>query len=135
MLWSHTRARNLVEKKSPNDKCNSFTGNISLLFLFFSGLDPECPSYYGNRSACHMMLSQYQQALEDARTSVSLDSAFVKGYIRIAKCCLTLGDAVSAGQALDKASHIEPKNAAVMQVRVRETKTSLLAYVQTCYVS
>ena len=66
-----------------------------------------------------MMLSQYQQALEDARASVSLDAAFVKGYIRIAKCCLSLGDAVSAGQALDKASHIEPKNAAVMQVRYR----------------
>ena len=92
--------------------------------LPFSGLDPECPAYYGNRSACHMMLSQYQQALEDARASVSLDSAFVKGYIRIAKCCLTLGDAASAGQALDKASHIEPKNAAVMQVRVREMHSS-----------
>ena len=28
-----------------------------------------------------MMLSQYQQALEDARASVSLDSAFVKGWV------------------------------------------------------
>ena len=64
-----------------------------------------------------MMLSQYTQALEDARASVSLDAAFVKGYVRIAKCCLTLGDAASAGQALDKASEVEPKNAAVMQVR------------------
>ena len=63
------------------------------------------------------MLSQYTQALEDARASVSLDAAFVKGYVRIAKCCLTLGDAASAGQALDKASEVEPKNAAVMQVR------------------
>ena len=70
-----------------------------------------------------MMLSQYTQALEDARASVSLDAAFVKGYIRIAKCCLTLGDAASAGQALDKASEIEPKNAAVMQVRERGTET------------
>ena len=69
-----------------------------------------------------MMLSQYTQALEDARASVSLDAAFVKGYVRIAKCCLTLGDAASAGQALDKASEVEPKNAAVMQVRMKETE-------------
>ncbi len=64
-----------------------------------------------------MMLSQYAQALDDAKTSVGLDASFVKGYIRIAKCCLTLGDAVSAGQALDRASQVEPKNAAVMQER------------------
>ena len=99
--------------------------NLSPLFLsvhLLAGLDPECPAYYGNRSACHMMLSQYTQALEDARASVSLDAAFVKGYVRIAKCCLTLGDAASAGQALDKASEVEPKNAAVMQVRMKETE-------------
>jgi DnaJ family protein C protein 7 len=80
-------------------------------------LDPDCPAYYGNRSACHMMLSQYPQALADAKTSVSLDAAFVKGYIRMAKCCLTLGDTVTAGQALDKAAGVEPKNAAVIQER------------------
>jgi hypothetical protein len=53
-----------------------------------------------------MMLSQYPQALGDAKTSVSLDAAFVKGYYRIAKCCLTLGETVTAGQALDKAAGV-----------------------------
>ena len=78
-------------------------------------MDPECPAYYGNRSACHMMLSQFPQALEDARTSVTLDPAFVKGYVRMAKCCLTLGDAANAGQALDKASSVEGQNSSVIQ--------------------
>ncbi len=76
-------------------------------------MSPETASFYGNRSACHMMLSQFAQALEDARSSVQLDAAFVKGYIRVAKCCVSLGDVVSAKQALNKAKELEPQNAAV----------------------
>lgn len=54
-------------------------------------LCPENPSYYGNRSACYMMLGMYKKALDDAQTSVALDPKFTKGYIRIAKCCIALG--------------------------------------------
>merc|ERR1719422_411945 len=80
----------LYKTKNYRDALQRYSEAISL--------DPECPAYYGNRSACHMMLSQYTQALEDARASVSLDAAFVKGYVRIAKCCLTLGDAAACRQ-------------------------------------
>lgn len=54
-------------------------------------LCPDNASYYGNRSACYMMLGNYKKALEDAQKSVALDPAFTKGYIRIAKCCIALG--------------------------------------------
>lgn len=37
------------------------------------------------------MLGQYKNGLEDARRAVALDLSFVKGYVRIAKCCLALG--------------------------------------------
>lgn len=57
-----------------------------------------------------MMLSQYSKALEDARTSVQIDANFVKGYIRIAKCCMTLGDVGGAKSALQHASSIDPRN-------------------------
>ena len=45
-----------------------------------------------------MMLSQYNKALDDAKTAVGLDSNFVKGYVRIAKCCIALGETSSAKQ-------------------------------------
>ena len=61
-------------------------------------LCPENPAYYGNRAACHMMLSQYHKALEDAKTAVTLDNTFVKGFVRIAKCCIALGETPSAKQ-------------------------------------
>ena len=76
---------------------------------------PECPALYGNRSACHLMLSQFTQALDDAKCSVKLDANYVKGYVRVSKCYVTLGDAISAQQAIDKALKIEPTNVGALQ--------------------
>ena len=42
-------------------------------------LCPQTAAFYGNRSACHMMLSQFTQALADAKNAVQLDAEFVKG--------------------------------------------------------
>ena len=70
-----------------------------------------CPmnvTYYGNRSACRLMLNMYQHALEDARESIRLDPGFTKGYVRIAKSCLALGDAAAALNAINKAEELDP---------------------------
>jgi len=75
-------------------------------------LCPENPAYYGNRSACHMMLAQYSKALDDAKTAVNLDSNFVKGFVRIAKCCIALGETPSAKQAIDQGLTLEPESKA-----------------------
>lgn len=56
-----------------------------------------------------------EQALQDAKRSVQLDDRFSKGYLRIVKCCLLLGDLVGAEQALRKIQEVEPKNAALRQ--------------------
>jgi len=58
-------------------------------------------------------LSQFSQALQDAKTAVQLDRDFVKGYVRVAKCCISLGDVVSADQAIDRVLVLEPANTAV----------------------
>nr|CAD7398666.1 unnamed protein product [Timema poppensis] len=73
-------------------------------------LCPESPAYYGNRAACYMMLHHYKEALEDAKKSVSLDKTFVKGYIRIVKCSLALGDIITAESAIAKVQELEPNN-------------------------
>jgi len=70
-------------------------------------LCPQTAAFYGNRSACHMMLSQFSAALNDAKTAVQLDRDFVKGYVRVAKCCISLGDVVSAEQAIDRVLALE----------------------------
>merc|ERR1719412_2277871 len=55
-----------------------------------------------------MMLSQYHKALEDAKTAVNLDNNFVKGFVRIAKCSVLLGEIPSAKQAVERGLRIEP---------------------------
>ena len=73
-------------------------------------LCPESVAYYGNRAACRMMMGLYQDALEDARESTRLDSGFAKGYVRIAKCCLALGDTAAALNAVNKAEELDPNS-------------------------
>jgi len=84
-------------------------------------LCPGCPAFYGNRAACHMMLGQFVQALEDARTSVQFDPNFVKGYVRVAKCCVALGELHAARQAINTAMSINKDDS----VKFDLEKTSL----------
>ncbi|XP_017784313.1 PREDICTED: dnaJ homolog subfamily C member 7 [Nicrophorus vespilloides] len=76
----------------------------SALPLYTEAIDlcPKTASYYGNRSACYLMLNKYREALEDARRAIQLDPTFTKGYIRVLKCGIALGDITTAEGALKK---------------------------------
>ncbi|XP_050501625.1 dnaJ homolog subfamily C member 7 isoform X2 [Diabrotica virgifera virgifera] len=65
-------------------------------------LCPNVAPYYGNRAACYMMLYRFTEALEDVRKSVQLDPEFVKGYIRMLKCAIAMGDTTTADFAIKK---------------------------------
>jgi len=73
-------------------------------------LCPDTAAFYGNRAACHMMLGDYKAALNDSRQAISIDSKFEKGYVRMAKCCLSLGDMVGVEQAINKLMEVDAKN-------------------------
>lgn len=74
---------------------------------------PENASYLGNRTACHMMLANYKEALNDAKRSIILDPKFEKGYLRAAKCCLFLGDIVQTEQTIKKFLELDASNTAL----------------------
>jgi len=88
----------LYKLKQYRDALNKYSEAIDLC--------PQCVSFYGNRSACYLMLGQPRQALEDARNSIKLDPDFTKGWTRVARCCILLGDTVSAKQALTKLGNL-----------------------------
>lgn len=73
-------------------------------------LCPDNPAYYGNRSACLMMMGDYKGALRDSRDAIAIDDKFEKGYDRIIKCCLSLGDIVGAEQMIKKLVEIGSNN-------------------------
>lgn len=51
---------------------------------------------------------RYVEALEDIRKSVQLDPNFVKGYTRMAKCGIALGDLTTAEYAIKKVQSLQP---------------------------
>lgn len=59
------------------------------------------------------MLSNYTNALNDARTAVRLDPNFEKAYVRIAKCCVAKGDIIGAEQAIKKIEELDPQSNSV----------------------
>lgn len=60
-----------------------------------------------------MMLGDYKAALADARHAVQLDAGFEKGFVRIAKCCVALGDVTAAEQACKRVLELTPSSKAV----------------------
>lgn len=97
----------LFKEKKYNEALEKYSRAISMR--------PTYPVFYGNRSACYMMLSQFPQALQDAKYSVQLDDKFLKGYSRILKCSIAIGDLVSARQAAEKYKEIDPKSTTILE--------------------
>uniref|UniRef100_A0A8D8UDQ7 DnaJ homolog subfamily C member 7 n=1 Tax=Cacopsylla melanoneura TaxID=428564 RepID=A0A8D8UDQ7_9HEMI len=76
---------------------------------------PAVAAYYGNRSACYMMLGMYTYALDDAKHALSLDPKFSKALIRQIKCNIALGDVPTAHANLKTLAELDPSNPAIAQ--------------------
>ncbi|XP_018787685.1 PREDICTED: dnaJ homolog subfamily C member 7 isoform X2 [Bactrocera latifrons] len=102
------------KKKLGNDQYKAENYHAALkLYSDAIQLCPDFAAYYGNRSACYMMLSNYINALSDARQAVRLDPKFDKAYARIAKCCLIMGDMIGSEQAIKKVLELDSQSNAV----------------------
>lgn len=55
------------------------------------------------------MMGDYKGALNDSQYAVSIDNQFYKGYERIIKCCLALGDISMAEQTIEKCTNKKNK--------------------------
>ncbi|XP_053693082.1 dnaJ homolog subfamily C member 7 isoform X2 [Sabethes cyaneus] len=100
------------EKKNAGNEQYKIKRYDAALSLYTEAINlcPDTPAYYGNRAATYIMLGDYKSALRDAKMAVSLDDKFEKGYMRIAKCCLMMGDLVGTEQAIKKFLEIDPVN-------------------------
>lgn len=73
-------------------------------------LDPTNTVYFSNRAAAYSTSQQYDKAVSDARTSISLDPSYAKGYSRLGMALLSLGDSPSALEAYEKGLKVEGSN-------------------------
>ena len=92
-------------------------------------LFPKCAAFYSNRSACYLMLQDPHKAMEDALASTTLDNTFQKGWARLARCSIILGDTVTARQALSKLPPneypLEQANVELLETIRADTLTAL----------
>ncbi|XP_047515372.1 dnaJ homolog subfamily C member 7 isoform X1 [Pieris napi] len=111
------------EKKESGNHLYKFKNYKGALAMYEESIKlcPENAAYYGNRSACYMMLGMYKKAVEDAQKAVALDSTFTKGYIRMAKCCIALGDLSGAEQAITRATELGGADCALNEKRALES--------------
>jgi len=92
-----TRLRQAEELKGLGNDYFGAKDYHKALEMYTKAIDalPEAP-FYGNRSACFMMLKKYKLAQSDARTAVQIDPTFTNGYLRLLRATLALGDTVGA---------------------------------------
>eukprot|EP00088_Acartia_fossae_P023267 TRINITY_DN2432_c0_g1_i1.p1 TRINITY_DN2432_c0_g1~~TRINITY_DN2432_c0_g1_i1.p1 ORF type:complete len:503 (-),score=178.02 TRINITY_DN2432_c0_g1_i1:1243-2751(-) len=131
LVHQDTKQKLADERKEEGNQLYKLKNYREALAKYTEAIDlcPQCASFYGNRSACYLMLGQPRQALEDSKTATSLDPLFVKGWSRLAKCSVMLGDTVTARQAMQRAggndSDQEKRNLDVLERFKEETMNSL----------
>jgi DnaJ family protein C protein 7 len=111
------KAQKLAElKKERGNKLYKIKKYQQAIALYTEAIElcPDSSAYYGNRSACYMMLYQYELALKDAKRAVALDRSFAKGYIRIAKCSLAIGEVTAAKTAFSTVRKLSLTNSAIV---------------------
>ena len=71
------KGNGLVKEKKYKEALDCYSKAIEI--------DPNDPILYSNRSAMHLNLSEYEQALTDADKAISLKADYSKGYLRKGK--------------------------------------------------
>jgi len=130
LLHSDTTQRLADERKEEGNQLYKQKKYREALHKYTEAIDlcPQCASFYGNRSACYLMLGQPRKAVEDSKTATTLDPLFVKGWSRLVKCSIMLGDVVTARQAMQKAGGQQDQDSRNLETleRFKEETTNSL---------
>ena len=73
-------------------------------------MDPDNVLILGNRCACYLALKKYDLAIKDAEKSINLDKSFIKGYYRLSKALIGIGNHERATQTTKLGLSIDPMN-------------------------
>lgn len=86
-------------------------------------MDPKNAIYFANRSACHLALKNFKDALEDAKIALGFDSLYVKAILRLGKAQIALGQLEEAIKTYKRASYKLPM---VNEINTELEKTNII---------
>lgn len=98
-----TQGNELMNKGQYKDAINLYSKAISVY--------PENPAYYTNRAVANQMLNDYDNAIIDAKFSLSIDPLYSKGYTRLGDALEGKKDYNAALDAYKKVLELEGDNA------------------------
>lgn len=71
---------------------------------------------FGNRSAAALKLGDAAAAAEDARSCLSVDPGYIKGWFRLASALAALEDKPAMREAAQKGLQLDPANRELMEI-------------------
>ena len=107
----------LVKEKKYKEALDCYTKAIEI--------DPNDPILYSNRSAMHLNLSEFEQALTDADKAISLKADYAKGYLRKGKALEGLQKLKEALDTYKLGLEKDSKNAQLLEAS-QELEASLI---------
>ena len=97
----------LVKEKKYKEALDCYTKAIEI--------DPKDPILYSNRSAMHLNLSEFDQALADAEKAISIKSDYAKAYLRKGKALEGLNKVEEALNAYKLGLEKDQSNAQLLE--------------------
>ena len=93
-----------------------------------------CVALYGNRSAAGLALGWHESARDDACRALFRDGTFVKGWFRLARALVELGDGAAVA-CCEHACRLAPRDPALRDLRARAVAESATRYKAAAAVS
>jgi len=91
-------------------------------------LNPRHAIYYANRAAAYVNLRQYDSAIADCRTSISLDPVYPKSHYRLGQCLASKGDYQACLPAFERALELSGQDesmASTIRDQIKNAKNKL----------
>lgn len=101
-----------------------------------TSVDGSVPAYWSNMAACYEKLSNYDEMETAARSCISADRKFVKGYFRLATALKAKNDLEGCIKALESGLAVDSANKDLKQMRKDlkelERGETVAAYIRKC---